>query len=228
MDKEKDYRTVSVDGQQMIIAVGEKSKNDKRIIKMNDSAREIWEMLQSGADKVHIADMLCEKYQITRENAILSIDNVIAAMENNGQGEKIENIIKEKGYAVSTPSGNSMNPMLKNRRDTVIIKKITAPLKKYDVILYKRKESYILHRIIKVTNDGYVIRGDNCYFTETDIKDENILGKMTEFYRKNKHYSEKDTVYRIYSVLRVNTYWLRSFFRKIRTVLSKIKHLIVK
>ena len=49
---------------------------------------------------------------------------------------------------VSTTSGVSMYPMLRNRRDTIIVKPPTAPLKKYDVPLYRRGDDYVLHRII--------------------------------------------------------------------------------
>ena len=39
-------------------------------------------------------------------------------------------------------------------------------LKKYDVALYKRGSSYILHRIIGIQNGEYLIRGDNTYRME--------------------------------------------------------------
>ena len=52
-----------------------------------------------------------------------------------GEVLHIEDALNEKGVYVSTTSGVSMYPMLRNRRDTIIVKPPTAPLKKYDVPL---------------------------------------------------------------------------------------------
>ena len=59
---------------------------------------------------------------------------------------KIEQEI-ERGKYLSTLVGNSMQPLLKTRRDQVVIEKITLPLKKYDIVLYKRaNDQYVCHR----------------------------------------------------------------------------------
>ena len=48
-------------------------------------------------------------------------------------------------------SGNSMAPFLAHGRDTVYLSKLTGPLKRGDMILYRRKTGqYILHRIYRV------------------------------------------------------------------------------
>ena len=75
-----------------------------------------------------------------------------------------------------------MFPMLRNKKDTVIIKPLTGKLKKYDITLYRKRNLYVLHRIVKVTPGGYIICGDNFINLETDITDEQIIGKMEGFY----------------------------------------------
>ena len=55
----------------------------------------------------------------------------------------IEQIIEEDGKFVCTTSGVSMEPLFKDRRDTVIIFRTQGRLKKYDVPLYKRGEEYV-------------------------------------------------------------------------------------
>ncbi|MDO5305842.1 MAG: hypothetical protein Q4E87_09745, partial [bacterium] len=77
--------------------------------------------------------------------------------------------------------------MLRNRRDTIVIRPYEGRLKKYDVPLYKRGNDYVLHRIVKVLPDSYVICGDNCLNKEYGITDEQILGVLTEFYRDGTH-----------------------------------------
>ena len=75
-----------------------------------------------------------------------------------------------------------MYPMLRDRRDTIMIRPVEGRLKKYDVPLYRRGyrrgEAYVLHRIVKVLPDSYVICGDNCFKKEYGIREEQILGVL--------------------------------------------------
>ena len=134
-------------------------------------------------------------------------------MEENKK-KSIEEVLEEDGVYVSTTSGVSMRPLFKHRRDTVIISKTTARLKKYDVPLYRRGDQYILHRIIKVLPDSYVIVGDNCIQKEYDITDENILGVLTAFYRKDRYYTVSHPLYRAYAVFWCYTYYPRVWIKK--------------
>ena len=95
----------------------------------------------------------------------------------------IEDALNEEGVYVSTTSGVSMYPMLRNRRDTIIVKPPTAPLKKYDVPLYRRGDDYVLHRIIGKDDRGYIICGDNCINKEYGITENQIIGVLVGFYR---------------------------------------------
>ena len=76
--------------------------------------------------------------------------------------KSIQEVLQETGVYVGPTAGTSMLPMLKNRRDTIVVSKKTERLKPLDVALYKRGEQYILHRVLEVTDTGYIIRGDNC------------------------------------------------------------------
>ena len=77
-------------------------------------------------------------------------------MENK-ETRSVEEALRENGVYISTTSGVSMRPLFANRRDTVIISPVNGRLKKYDVPLYRRGDQYILHRIVKVLPDSYVI-----------------------------------------------------------------------
>ncbi len=96
----------------------------------------------------------------------------------------IEKILEEKGIYAAKTVGNSMNPMLVQGRDTVIIKKPCFPLKKFDIPVYRRKDHYTMHRIVKVTKNGYVINGDNRPDLERDITEKDIVGVLAAFYHK--------------------------------------------
>lgn len=124
---------------------------------------------------------------------------------------KIEEVLETHGKYVGPTVGVSMLPMLKARRDTVVVVKKSERLKPFDVALYKRGEDYVLHRVISVLEDGYLIRGDNTYADEY-VKEKDILGVLTEFFRKDKHFTCEDKKYLKYAKKRVKSYPVRRFF----------------
>ena len=137
------------------------------------------------------------------------------------QGTDIETLLKKDGVFVSTTSGVSMFPMLRDRRDTIIVTKRDGRLQKYDVALYKRGDSYVLHRVIDVLPDSYIIRGDNCLAKEYGITDDTVLGVLTGFYRGDKEKSMKSFSYKLYSRLIVVAHPLVTFRIKVRARLSR-------
>ena len=138
--------------------------------------------------------------------------------------KSIQQVLRETGIYVGPTAGTSMLPMLKNRRDTIVVKAKTERLKPLDVALYMRGDLYILHRVLKVTKDGYIIRGDNCYVDEI-VPEETVIGVLTEFFRKNEHYYCNDKKYLDYARRRVAHYKARRFFvltwRKILVCIKK-------
>lgn len=123
----------------------------------------------------------------------------------------IEELLKEKGVYIGPTVGVSMLPMLKNRRDTIVVKPKTGRLQPLDVALYRRGNAYVLHRVLQVVDGGYVIRGDNCYSDE-HICEDDVFGVLTEFFRKDKHYYCTDEKYLRYAKRRIKTYKPRRFF----------------
>ncbi len=128
---------------------------------------------------------------------------------------KIEDVLAEKGVYVGPTVGVSMLPMLKSRRDTIVVKPKTERLKRLDVALYKRGDAYVLHRVLAPIEGGYIIRGDNCYSDE-NIPEEDVFGVLTEFFRKDKHYLCTDEKYLKYAERRIKTYKRRRFFVRIK------------
>ena len=147
------------------------------------------------------------------------------------EGISISEILKTEGEVMQSTSGTSMYPMLRHRRDMVIIEPVNRKLKKHDVPLYVLPSGkLVLHRILKVTDNGYIIRGDNLYEKEYNITDNNIIGVLKAFCRNGKYYdcatSKKYHAYIVFSRL---SYPLRYMWKKvIHPILSKIKHTIFK
>ena len=139
----------------------------------------------------------------------------------------IEQVLEQTGVYVGPTVGVSMLPMLKNRRDSIIVAKKTERLKPLDVALYKRGDDYVLHRVLKPVDGAYIIRGDNCYSDEY-ILEEQVIGVLTEFYRKDVHYTCTDEKYLRYAMRRVKNYPIRRVFFKIKAKAYAIARRILK
>lgn len=84
-------------------------------------------------------------------------------------------------------SGNSMSPFLVHSRDTVYLTKVKRPLKRGDMILYRRDSGrYILHRICRVEKDSYCLVGDAQTIVEPGIRWDQILAVVSQVRRKGK------------------------------------------
>lgn len=138
-----------------------------------------------------------------------------------------EEVLKEQGILLHHTTGMSMAPLLRTG-DAVAVVRCAGRLKKYDVPLYKRGNKYVLHRIIKVRKEDYVIRGDNCAEKEYGIRDADILGVATVFYRGEKEIRAEAVGYRLYARARVALFPLRMFCRRSRSFLGKCKRKLLK
>lgn len=125
--------------------------------------------------------------------------------------QTIEEVLLSHGKYIGPTVGVSMLPMLKNRRDTIVVLAKTERLKRLDVALYRRGDAYILHRVLRPIEGGYIIRGDNCYSDE-NVPENAVIGVLSEFFRKGKHFYCTDKKYLKYAEKRLKTYKIRRFF----------------
>lgn len=132
--------------------------------------------------------------------------------------QSFEEYLENNEKLIYRNTGTSMLPLLKQGRDFFIVEKVNnRPLRKYDVILYKRKpDKYVLHRIIKIKDGKYIIRGDNCINKEYGITDDDIIGIMTGFIRKDRQHSTCEFSYKLYSVCHCALSPLRILLFRIR------------
>jgi hypothetical protein len=131
--------------------------------------------------------------------------------------------LDRSGVVIHTNKGTSMMPLLRENRDLMVIRKKEAGrFCKYDAVLFLRPDGeYVLHRILKVNSDSYWIVGDNCISGET-VRDDQILGILTEIIRDGKTIRTTDRGYQIFvrawcAVFPLRSFWLRStgYFRAI-------------
>ena len=111
-------------------------------------------------------------------------------------------------------SGSSMTPFLVHGRDTVYLSKVRRPLKKGDMILYRRASgAYILHRIFRAEGECYTLVGDAQTLLEPGVRREQVLALVTAVQRKGK-------------LLRSGSFWW-DFFEKIWINLIPLRPVLV-
>ena len=96
--------------------------------------------------------------------------------------------LTESGKEVSMLiAGNSMSPFLIHERDSICFKKPDRTLRRGDMVFYQRTSGqYVMHRIYKVSAEGYYIVGDAQQDIEGPVKREQIFALITRVRRKGK------------------------------------------
>lgn len=149
-------------------------------------------------------------------------------MNKNDYGAELE----KKGAIGFVPYGNSMWPTLRNGRQSVIVSKKTGRLKKYDVAFYVRSNgAYVLHRVMEVTDYGYIICGDSQFEMER-VKEEQVIGVMESFFRGKKCIECTDAGYikrvvRWFKHKKIRKFRLGCFFLRVK-IKNKFKKIFFK
>ncbi len=135
-----------------------------------------------------------------------------------------EEFLEQNGSMTYSNKGVSMLPLLREGKDLfTVTKKGSERCSKYDVILYRRPpHSYVLHRVIKVRKNDYIILGDNCINKEYGITDADIIGVMTSFVHKGTEHSVNELSYKIYSRVWVTFSPIRIAFKKAKAKLRRL------
>ena len=134
----------------------------------------------------------------------------------------IQEYLARNGSMTYTNVGVSMLPLLRQGKDLFTVqKKSPARCRVGDVVLYRRGDKYVLHRVVEVRENDYVILGDNCVNREPGVTDDDIIGVMTGFVRGGKEHLVSETGYRLYSALWLRTEKPRVFLKRGYTWLRK-------
>lgn len=137
-----------------------------------------------------------------------------------------EAFLEQNGTLTYSNVGTSMLPLLRQGKDLfTVMRKGAERCQVGDVVLYRRPpDSYVLHRIVEVRPDSYVLLGDNCVKRETGIRDADILGVMTGFVRGGKEYNVTEPGYRAYTAFCLKTAPIRIAGKKVLWKVKKLLH----
>ena len=116
------------------------------------------------------------------------------------QTGNIEQCLQELGYAVVPVRGTSMWPLLKEGKTRVQVEvKEGKQVRKGDIVLYRRKDgTLVLHRIMKVEEDGFRVCGDHQWKLDEKVQEEQILAIAQGFFKNGNYIDEKTWWYRLY------------------------------
>ena len=143
--------------------------------------------------------------------------------------DSIEEILAREGRLIYSNVGDSMLPLIRQGQDLLVIErpkewdevdragaKTVQKLKRFDIPLYRRDNSsvYVLHRVLAIRRNDYVLCGDNRWHREYGITDKNIVGRLTAVVRNGKELPLSGWRYGLYVLL-----WCRLFF--LRALLLK-------
>lgn len=147
--------------------------------------------------------------------------------------QSIKEILDSCGMYTGLTTGTSMKPLLHQGKDNIIVVKPKERLKKYDVALYYvtngKEDKYIMHRVIEVHDDHYIITGDNLLAREY-VTDDMVIGKLAGFYKNGKRYidCENGKLYKLYSRVWVALRPIRPLYIKFMTYGSAFKRKVLK
>ena len=115
----------------------------------------------------------------------------------------LEALLQDGNIIRIRPQGYSMYPLFLPGRDEALIESVCADdCKKNDVVLYRRDSGIlVLHRICRITDDGFYLVGDNQREVEGPLRPSQIIGRLVAFVRDGKEISVRQPFYRFLSSL---------------------------
>lgn len=127
-----------------------------------------------------------------------------------------------EGQTVEIPlTGISMNPLLQEGRDNLLLAPLApdAPLHRYDVVLFRYGDTYLLHRIRKITSDTLVTRGDAINSVETPRRSDVVAKLVAVRNTQTGKLTRCDSLK--WKLLSRKTVLLKSLKRKVKRILKR-------
>ena len=138
--------------------------------------------------------------------------------------QELKKLVEEGKEVGMRIAGNSMAPFLVHERDYIFFQKPDRELKKGDMVFYERRNGqFVMHRIYKATERGFMIVGDAQTEIEPFIQPEQIFARITKVNRKGKELTEKDFCWKFFQYVWIRMVPVRIFLMKTYGRLKKKK-----
>lgn len=111
----------------------------------------------------------------------------------------IREVLASGGEFRLYPHGTSMLPLLRQGIDSVALRTLNRPPRKFDILFYQRADgSYILHRVKAVTKRGMILWGDNHTMLEYGVTEDQVIGYAARIFRGEHELNCQSLRYRAY------------------------------
>lgn len=104
-------------------------------------------------------------------------------IENDILIPELARLLSEEKEVRFTPSGVSMRPFIEGDKDSVVLAPLGRLPKVGDILLarvtgYAGRRTYVLHRLIRIEGENYILQGDGNLAGEEQCKVEDIIGRV--------------------------------------------------
>ena len=115
---------------------------------------------------------------------------------------EVEHLLGEGGEVVITIRGNSMQPVLRDSRDKVVLRRCEGDeLQRGDVMLFRYRGGYVLHRVVGVDGERITFAGDGNYKLYEQALRTDIVARMVAYCKNGRRVECSDREWQRYSRL---------------------------
>ncbi len=133
------------------------------------------------------------------------------------QMEVLLDVLYKDGKIKLPVQGKSMEPFLKEGRDYVILSVPDGQYKKGDIVVYQCNNTFVMHRIAEITDNGFSIIGDNQLQADYEVPKERIVAVINEVIRDGKRITKNQFIWKFYSEIYSNIE-VRKIFLKLHKI----------
>lgn len=138
-------------------------------------------------------------------------------VENDILIPELARLIAEEKEVRFTPSGISMRPYIEGDKDSVILVPLARAPQRGDILLARAitadgRKTYVLHRLVRIEGERYILQGDGNLSGEECCLHEDIIARVSAIYGP-KERRKCMTRGRIWYALRPWRKWLLKIYR---------------
>ncbi len=137
-------------------------------------------------------------------------DETQLAMPNAGFTELMAAVLHKGAPFRFQAAGFSMSPFIRSG-DVITIAPAPARVRFGDVVAFESPSGgkLVVHRVVGVCRDGFIIKGDNSPSFDVGVLDSNILGRVTRVERGGKRVRLGSGIERVAVAVLSRRGWLR-------------------
>ena len=126
----------------------------------------------------------------------------------------VKDLVDEGRPVTIRPKGDSMLPFIHSDLDSVTLERVSGPLSVGDIVLFRYKGKYIMHRIYAIGKDGITMMGDGNLNVMEHCTASDVIGIVTGLTKGNGRRIKPGKA-RVWRTLKPLRRWLLAIYRRI-------------